>query len=84
MAINVHSNYYYMVKGSPHIWQLTCMVITTIMWRGVLTCGSHVTINMHGNYYYMVKGSPHIWQLTCMVITTIMRRGVLTCGSHAQ
>ena len=40
-----------------HVWQLTCMVITTIWWRGALMCGSHVAINMHGNYY-MVEGTP--------------------------
>ena len=38
-GINVHGNYYYMVEGSPHVWRLTCMVITTIWWRGALTCG---------------------------------------------
>ena len=45
-----------------HMWQLMCMVITTIWWRGALTCGtcsSCVAINMHGNYY-MVEGSPHV------------------------
>ena len=30
VAINMHGNYYYMVEGIPHVWQLTCMVITTI------------------------------------------------------
>ena len=59
VAINVYSNYYYMVEGSPNVWQLTCMVITTIGCRGALTCGSCVAINMHGNYYYRVEG------LTC-------------------
>ena len=39
MAINVHSNYYYMVEGSPHVWELTCMVITRIWRRGPLMCG---------------------------------------------
>ena len=67
MAINVHSNYYYMVEGSPHVWQLMCTVITTIWWRGALMCGSHVAINVHSNYYYMVEGSPHVWQLMCTV-----------------
>ena len=81
VAINVHSNYYYMVVGSPHMW-LTCIVITTIWWRGALTCGSYVAINVHCRYYYMVEGSPHLWQLTCMVITTIRWRGALTCGSR--
>ena len=47
VAINVHSNYYYMVEGSPHVWQLTCTVITTIWCRGALTCGSCVAINVH-------------------------------------
>ena len=37
VAINVHGNYY-MVEGSPHMWQLMCMVITTIWCRGALTC----------------------------------------------
>ena len=76
MAINVHGIYYYMVEGSPHMWQLTCTVIT-IWWMGALTCG----INMHSNYYYMVEGSPHVWQLMCMVITTIWCRGALMCGN---
>ena len=40
VAINVHSNYYCMVDGSPHIWQLMCMVINRIWWRGALMCGS--------------------------------------------
>ena len=39
VAVNMHSNYYYMVEGSPYMWQLTCMVITRIWWRGPLTCG---------------------------------------------
>ena len=43
-----------------HVWQLTCMVITTLWWRGALTCDSCVAINMHGNYYYMVEGRPHV------------------------
>ena len=30
VAINVDSNYYYMMEGSPHMWQLKCTVITTI------------------------------------------------------
>ena len=38
-GINVHGNYYYMVEGSAHMWRLTCTVITTIWWRGALTCG---------------------------------------------
>ena len=50
MAINVHSNYYYIVEGSPHVW-LMCMVITTIYGGGE---PSSVAINMHGYYYYMV------------------------------
>ena len=62
------------------MWQLTCTVITTIWWRGALTCGSCVAINVHSNYY-MVDGSPHVWQLTCTVITTIWWRGALMCGS---
>ena len=56
----MHSNYYYMVEGSPYVWQLTCMVITIIWWRVALTCGTCVAINMHGNYYYMVEESPHM------------------------
>ena len=72
MTINVHSNYYYMVEGSPHVW-LTCMVITAIWWRGALTCGSHVAINMHSKLPLYGGGEPscvaHMWQLTCMVIT---------------
>ena len=35
-----------------------CMVITTIWWRGTLTCGSRVAINVHSNYYYMGGGEP--------------------------
>ena len=64
------------------MWQLMCTVITTIWWRGALTCGSRVAINVHSNYYYMVEGSPHVWQLTCLVIPTIWCRGALTCGSR--
>ena len=60
---------------------LTCTVITTIWWRGALTCDSHVAINVHSNYYYMVEGSPHVWQLMCTVISTIWCREALTCGS---
>ena len=44
VAINVHSNYYYMT------------VITTIWHRGALMCGSCDAINVHGNYYYVVEG----------------------------
>ena len=61
VAINMHGNYCYMVKWSPHVWQLRCTVIANIWWRGALTCGSCVAINMHGSYYYMVEGSPHVW-----------------------
>ena len=50
------------------MWQLMCIVITTIWWRAL--CVVHV----HGNYYYMVEGSPHMW-LMCMVITTIYGGG---------
>ena len=60
-GINMHGNYYYMVEGSPHVWRLTCTVIT-IWWKGALTCGtcsSCVAINVHSNYY-MVDGSPHV------------------------
>ena len=49
-GINVHSNYYYMVEGSPHVHVIHVQ----------LTCG----INVHSNYYYMVEQSPHVW-LTC-------------------
>ena len=46
---------------AAHVWQLMCTVITTIWWRGALTCGSHARqFNVHGNYYYMVEGSPHV------------------------
>ena len=62
-VINMQGDYY-MVEESPHVWRLMCMVITTIWWKGALTCGSHVAINVHSNYYYMVEGSPHLW-LTC-------------------
>ena len=84
----------YNVNCSRKIW-LTCAVInvhvTTIWWRGALTCGSCVVIIVHGNwrarYYYMVEGSPHVW-LTCTVInvhvTTIWWRGALMCGSCAR
>ena len=65
-GINLHGNYYYMVEGSPHMWRLMCTVITTIWWRGALTCGSRVAINVHSKYY-MVEGSPHVshMQLMC-------------------
>ena len=53
---------------APHVWQLTCTVIT-IWWRRALTCGSRVA------------HAAEVWQLTCMVIT-IWWRGALTCGSH--
>ena len=53
---HVHGNYYYMVKGSPHVW-LMCMVITTIYGGGELSC---VAINMHSKYSYTVEGSPHM------------------------
>ena len=62
VAINVHGNYYYMMEGSPHVWRLTCTVIT-IWWKGALMCGmcsSHVAINVYSNYY-MVDRSPHMW-----------------------
>ena len=67
---NMHSNYYYMVEGSPHVW-LTCTVINVqgdyYMVEGSphvwLTCA---VINVQGDYY-MVEGSPHMW-LTCTVI----------------
>ena len=87
VAINVQSNYY-MVEGTPQVWQLTCTVITRIWWRGAITCGSCVAINMYGNYYYMVEGSPHVWQLMCTVaavwqlictVITIWWRGPLMC-----
>ena len=55
MAINMHGNYYYMVEGSPHMWQLTCKVIT-IWWRGPphvwpinVYSHSRVAINVHSN-----------------------------------
>ena len=56
---------------------LTCMVITTIWWRGALTCGSCARYLL----LYMVEGNPHVWQLTCTVNTPIQWRGALTCGS---
>ena len=59
----MHSNYYYMVEGSPHVWQLTCTVITTIWCRGGLTGGSCVAINVHGSYKNMVEGTPHMWAI---------------------
>ena len=55
VAINVRSNYYYMLEGNPHVHvsqshvQLTCG-----------TCSSHVAINVHSNYY-MVDRRPHVW-----------------------
>ena len=55
-----------------HVWQLMCMVITTIWWRA-----SRVA-HVHGNYYYMVEGSPHMW-LMCTVITTIYGGGEPSC-----
>ena len=60
-GINMHGNYYYMVEGSPHMWRLTCTVITTIWWR-VPSC---VAINVHSNNY-MVEGSPHMWHVQLM------------------
>ena len=55
-----------------HVWQLICMVITTIWWMA-----SRVA-HMHGNYYSMVEGSPHMW-LMCKVITTIYGGGEPSC-----
>ena len=49
-----------------HVWQLMCMVITTIWWRASLVA------HMHGNYYY--GGGEHVW-LMCTVITTIYGGG---------
>ena len=54
------------------MWELMCTVITTIWWRGALTCGicsSCVAINVHSNYY-MVEGSPHMWLMcgSCVAI----------------
>ena len=54
---HMHGNYYFMVKGGPHMW-LMCMVITTIYGGGE---PSHVAINVHSKYSYMVEGSPHVW-----------------------
>ena len=57
-AINMHLLLY--SGGEPsHVGKLTCMVITTIWWRGHLTCGQLMC-----TCYYMVEGSPHVW-LTC-------------------
>ena len=42
-------SFFWKVEGSSahthesraaHMWQLTCMVITTLWWRGALRCGS--------------------------------------------
>ena len=60
MAINMHGNYYYMVEGSPHVWQLTCMVTTTIWCREPSHVAHVWQLMCHGNYYYMVEGSPHM------------------------
>ena len=39
--------------------QLTCTVITTIWWRGALTCGSRYTvINVQGDYLLYGGGKP--------------------------
>ena len=56
---HVHSNYYYMVEGSPHV----CAHVHSNyynMVEGALMCGSHVAC---------------MWQLTCTVITRIWWRG---------
>ena len=52
-VINVLGNNYYMVKGALMCGSsarlLTCVVITTIWWRGAIMCGPpHMwPINMH-------------------------------------
>ena len=60
---HVHGNYYYIVEGNPHVWQLMCTVNTPIRWRGALMCGSCVAINMHGSYKNMVEGTPYMWAI---------------------
>ena len=68
--------------------------VTTIWWRGALTCSSlvsRVAINMHV-YYYMVERAltcgSHVSHVSRMAInmhiTTIWWRGALTCHSRAQ
>ena len=83
--------------------QLTCgkllygggepLRVTTIWWRGALTCGSHVSrvarvaINMHVTTIWwrgaLTCGS-HVSHVACVAInvhvTTIWWRGALTCG----
>ena len=59
--------------GVAYMWQLTCTVITTIWWRGALTCGAYGgrensrVAHVHSNYYYMVEGSPYVWP-SCVAI----------------
>ena len=57
--------------------------ITTIWWRGALTCGSRVSrvaINMHITTIWW-KGPSRVSRVTInMHVTTIWWRGALTCG----
>ena len=57
--------------------------ITTIWWRGALTCGSRVSrvaINMHITTIWW-KGPSCVSRVTInMHVTTIWWRGALTCG----
>ena len=86
-------------RGAVHIHmshvQLTCGIIvhiTTIWWRGALTCGSRVAIHVWQLMCTLLLYGgrepscvAHMWQLTYMVInmhvTTIWWRGALTSGN---
>ena len=49
---HMHSNYYYMVEGSPHMW-LTCgnsINVHSNYWNMVEGTPHMWAINMHGNY----------------------------------
>ena len=70
---HVHGNYYYMVEGNSHMWQLTCTVNTPIWWRGTLMCQSCMAINVHGSYKNMVEGTPHMWAINVHANSSITR-----------
>ena len=60
-------------RGAVHV---TNMHVTTICWRGALTCGScvsRVAINMHITTIWCrgpscVAHVCHVWQLTCTLL----------------
>ena len=71
--------------------------VTTIWWRGALTCGSrvscvaHVAINVHVTTIWWRGALTCGSRVSCVAhvainvhITTIWWRGALTCGSHVS